>query len=122
MGDWLGLSFFIGLDLLFLILSVFLLMGKGGWLIAGYNTASEEEKRKYDEKKLCRSMGATMLVITIGMSALSLVTYLVEFQKLWPEEFLENTAWLFAGLALATVAFELVYGNTRCKRKNLEND
>lgn len=49
----------------FLILSIVLLTGRGSWLIAGYNTASEEEKSKYDEKKLCRITGAGMLVITV---------------------------------------------------------
>lgn len=32
-------------------ISLVLLMGKGAFLIAGYNTASEKEKRKYNEKK-----------------------------------------------------------------------
>ena len=42
-----------------------LLMGKGSFLIAGYNTASEKEKRKYNEKKLCRTVGVYMALITV---------------------------------------------------------
>lgn len=34
----------------FAVMGVLLWTGKGGWLIAGYNTASAEEKKKYDEK------------------------------------------------------------------------
>ena len=50
MGDWAALFLFIGLDLLLLVISIVLLCGRGSWLIAGYNTASEEEKRQYNTK------------------------------------------------------------------------
>ena len=40
---------------IFAVLSIILLSGHGSWFISGYNTASKEEKEKYDEKKLCRS-------------------------------------------------------------------
>ena len=46
-------------------ISLPLLMGKGSFLIAGYNTASEKEKRKYNEKKLCRTVGVYMALITV---------------------------------------------------------
>ena len=50
---------------LFVILSIVLISGRGSWLIAGYNTASKEEKAKYDEKKLCRINGIGILVIAV---------------------------------------------------------
>ena len=34
----------------FAVMGVLFWTGKGGWLIAGYNTASAEEKKKYDEE------------------------------------------------------------------------
>ena len=37
---------------MFLVFAVIFLMGKGDKLIAGYNTASEEEKKKVDIKRL----------------------------------------------------------------------
>ncbi|MBS6679687.1 MAG: DUF3784 domain-containing protein, partial [Clostridiales bacterium] len=46
-------------------ISLALLMGKGAFLIAGYNTASEKEKRKYNEKKLCRTTGTYLALITV---------------------------------------------------------
>ena len=46
-------------------ISLVLLMGKGAFLIAGYNTASEKEKRKYNEKKLCRTTGTYLALITV---------------------------------------------------------
>lgn len=39
---------------IFLVLGTVFAFGKGAFLIAGYNTASAEEKAQYDEKKLCR--------------------------------------------------------------------
>ena len=37
---------------MFLVLAVTFLMGKGDMLIAGYNTASEEERKTIDIKRL----------------------------------------------------------------------
>lgn len=39
---------------LLVILGIVFSKGKGSSLIAGYNTAGPEEKKKYDEKALCR--------------------------------------------------------------------
>jgi archaellum biogenesis protein FlaJ (TadC family) len=47
----------------FIVLAVIFLMGKGDKLIAGYNTASEEEKRKVDIHRL-RIIMAIVSVIT----------------------------------------------------------
>ncbi|NMA95582.1 MAG: DUF3784 domain-containing protein [Clostridiales bacterium] len=46
--------------LIFLALGVVFMMGKGAFLIAGYNTSSKETKDKYDEKALCKFMGKIM--------------------------------------------------------------
>ena len=54
--------------ILFAALSVLFLSGRGSWLIAGYNTASKEEKAKYNTKKLCRVFGAGMTAITLQVS------------------------------------------------------
>jgi preprotein translocase subunit SecG len=45
---------------LFVILGIVFLQGKGAFLIAGYNTSSNAEKAKYDEKALCKFMGYSM--------------------------------------------------------------
>lgn len=44
-------------------IGVIILLGKGSNLIAGYNTASEQDKAMYDEKKLNRLMGTTCIII-----------------------------------------------------------
>lgn len=59
------------LAVLFAVLGIIFLCGKGSFLIAGYNTASDEEKAKYDEKRLhlCFSIFCFALSITIGIMA-----------------------------------------------------
>ncbi len=59
--DWVVWIAFI----VFAVFSIVLLLGRGSWLISGYNTASKEEKAKYKEKKLCRVMGNGMAVIAV---------------------------------------------------------
>ena len=59
--DWVVWIVFV----IFAVLSIVLLSGHGSWVISGYNTASKEEKEKYDEKKLCRTMGIGMSIISI---------------------------------------------------------
>ena len=48
---------------LFIGLAIVLLMGKGDMLIAGYNTASEEERKTIDIKRL-RIVMAVLMVVT----------------------------------------------------------
>ena len=54
------------------VMTIMFLMGKGSFLIAGYNTSSKKEKQHYDEKKLCRLMGIGMGLITLGLLASSI--------------------------------------------------
>ncbi len=50
---------------LFVALGIVFLRGKGAFLIAGYNTAPEEEKAKIDARKLCALTGRLMLVLAV---------------------------------------------------------
>lgn len=59
------------LFLIFVIMGVIFLFGKGSFLIAGYNTADKKEKEKYDEKKLnlcfaCFSFGMAAVIGACG--------------------------------------------------------
>lgn len=58
---------------LLFILSIFLLSGKGSWLIAGYNTSSKEQQDKYDKEKLSRAAGVMLLIATIATLSLTLL-------------------------------------------------
>ena len=46
-----------------LILALVILVGKGDWMIAGYNTASPKEREKYNIKRL-RIVMFVLLVVT----------------------------------------------------------
>ncbi len=57
------------LVLLFLFLAVVFLMGKGDKLIAGYNTAPEEERKKFNIRRL-RILMAIVCFITAAFCGL----------------------------------------------------
>ena len=63
---------------LFLILSIFLYNGKGSWLISGYNTLTEEEKKQYDKRKVCRGVGALCMVCCIMLCIMAYLGYRVD--------------------------------------------
>ena len=54
---------FLAIAVLFIVLGIVFASGKGADLIAGYNTASPEEKAKIDEKKLLKAMSVFMFVL-----------------------------------------------------------
>ena len=95
---------------LFLILTIIFLSGKGGFFIAGYNTASKEEKAKYDEKKLCRVMGIGMGIITIVLAV--------------PAVLKDNTPSFYIGLMIVIIMITIIgilaLTNTICKVSNPE--
>ena len=94
--------------LVMFIMSVILLMGKGSGLIAGYNTASAEKKSKYDEKKLCRTMGGGLLILTIQLAVLLFFNF--QFSS-------KITEYIFISVMIIDILMMLVLGNTVCKRK-----
>lgn len=47
------------------VISIVLLLGKGGFLIAGYNLLPKERKQKYNEKRICRVVGCGTSVISV---------------------------------------------------------
>jgi hypothetical protein len=87
---------------LFVILGLFLINGKGAFLIAGYNTLPKEEKEKYDTEALCKFMGKMMFALSFSIS-------------LWALSDALNIQWLFiAGMIIFTglIIFMLIYLNT----------
>ena len=57
------LAVFLVIAVVFVVLGILFASGKGANLIAGYNTASREEKAKTDEKKLLKAMSVFMFVL-----------------------------------------------------------
>ena len=88
--------------ILFIILGVIFLSGKGLFLIAGYNTASKAEKAKTDEKKLCKYM-ARLMFLFAGCFIIVMISDVLK------------SMWIMAlGLALLTAIAvgSVIYMNT----------
>ena len=100
--DWVVWIVFV----IFAVLSIVLLSGHGSWVISGYNTASEEEKEKYDEKKLCRTMGVGMSVIAVLILIMGL------FENVLPAFFI----YIALGIILVNVVVIIILGNTLCRK------
>ena len=92
--------------ILFAILSIVFLTGHGAGFIAGYNTASKEEKSKYDKKKLCRVMGAGFSVITVCILIMAI----------WEDRLPAEFAYVFLAVVLIDCVIMIVLTNTVCKR------
>lgn len=90
------------------IISIIFLTGHGVNLIAGYNTASKEEKEKYNAKKLCHCMG-------IGMSVITILIGIMAINK----KLLQNTyfVFIFVALFLIDVVVMILVSNKFCKEK-----
>lgn len=50
---------------LMVIMGILILMGKGDMLIAGYNTASKEERSKYNIKRLRLLLGVFLIIMAL---------------------------------------------------------
>ena len=55
----------IALVVILIIMAIIIMLGKGDFLIAGYNTASKEEKEKYNIKRLRFLISAILLVSVV---------------------------------------------------------
>ena len=90
----------------FVLLTIVFLSGHGSGLIAGYNTATKEEKENYDEKKLCRVMGWGMAVISVCIIVMG------AFERVLPESFV----YVFLGIVIVDIITIIVLSNTVCKK------
>ena len=82
------------------VMGVFLLMGRGSWLIAGYNTMSVAEKAKYDERALCKFIGKILIAIGALTPAIA-----VEAVSGW-------YPYAYGFLVTGLCAFAVIYANT----------
>ena len=88
-----------------LIMGIIILIGKGDNLIAGYNTASEEERSQYNVKRLRGLIGGLLIVLAPMMLLL-----------LGEESFAATGA--FVGLTLALTMVVVILANTWAKKKD----
>lgn len=89
---------------IFVFLAVLLLLGKGDMLIAGYNTASPEEREQYDIRRLRLLVALVLIVSAVGMVLM----------VLWPEEF----AIAFTFIVIFSCALIVILANTWAKKKD----
>ncbi|WP_288477803.1 DUF3784 domain-containing protein [uncultured Clostridium sp.] len=54
---------FLIAPIILIIFGMIIRTGKANFLIAGYNTASKEEKEKINEKELAKSMGNLLFIL-----------------------------------------------------------
>ncbi len=92
------------------LMSVLLFMGKGSFLIAGYNTASEKEKAKYNKLRLCRLMGGYMAFLTV----------FVGLCALYGNKLPDKVSRFFPYLFLFLTAAVFILANTVCRAKTIE--
>ncbi|MBO7300200.1 MAG: DUF3784 domain-containing protein [Tidjanibacter sp.] len=60
---------------LFALFGILILIGKGDWLISGYNTASAEKRAQYNIRRLRLVMGITCLAMGVVMLLAPIVKY-----------------------------------------------
>ena len=89
---------------IFLIMGIIVLIGKGDNLIAGYNTASKEEKSQYNIKRL-RGLIGGLLVLLAPMTVILL-----------GEETMAAT-WSFVALTFVLSFVVVILANTWAKNK-----
>lgn len=86
----------------FVVLGIVFLRGKGAFLIAGYNTSSQAQKDKTDEKALCKAVGKVMFVLAACWILIALGSFpsLMFFR------------WIGLGLFFVTTIGFVIYANT----------
>ncbi len=89
------------------IISVILLIGRGSFLIAGYNMLSKEKKQRYNTKRLCRVLGSGTSIISV---ILGIATY-------YRFEIPATISWIIPWGLFGTIAVVAVLANTICRKK-----
>lgn len=89
---------------LLLIMGIVILIGKGDNLIAGYNTASKEERAKYNIKRLRGLIGGLLIAMAPMMLLLA-------------GEPSTEKVWSFTALVLVVCIVVVILANTWAKKK-----
>ena len=86
------------------IMGIIILIGKGDNLIAGYNTASEEEKAQYNIKRLRGLIGGLLVALAPMMLLLN-------------GENTMTATWSFCALVFVLCIVVVILANTWAKKK-----
>lgn len=90
------------------VISIVLLLGKGSFLIAGYNLLPKEKKQKYNAKILCRVVGC-------GTSVIAVILGIAAFYRF---EMPAVISWLIPWGLFGTIAVVAILAETVCRRKS----
>lgn len=94
----------IVLAVILVVMAIVILAGKGDWLIAGYNTASKEEKETVNVKRLRLILGILLLIIV------PLLFMLGDHSD-------KTSALIFAGIVIVLTTVAVILANTWAKKK-----
>ena len=86
-------------------LGIWILIGKGDNLIAGYNTASKEERERYDIKRLRGLIGGLMIVLA------PLLLLMIGKESM-------ASIWSFCAISFVLCIVVVVLANTWAKKKS----
>lgn len=102
----------VSMIILFGILGVVFSLGKGSFLIAGFNTLPKKEKEQFYISAMCKFMGKMMFVFSLSVAFWVLSDYL------------QKPFLIRIGLAifLGNIVFILAYMNTSNRFKNSKKD
>lgn len=104
----------------FLALGIAFLKGRGDCFIAGWNTSSEEQRKKYHRTKLLRSMAVFCFFTVAWLLGLGAMLVLA-VRELLPESQLVVWGFVLLGLLVAGLAAEMIYANVFCRKKTEDN-
>ncbi len=92
------------LAVVLVVMAIIILAGKGDWMIAGYNTASKEEKETVNVKRLRLILGILLLIIA------PLLFMLGDHSD-------KTTGLIFAGIVIVLTTVAVILANTWAKKK-----
>ncbi|MCL1902850.1 MAG: DUF3784 domain-containing protein [Oscillospiraceae bacterium] len=91
---------------LLIALAIYMMTGRGWFLLANYNMMSKGEKEKYDQKALCRFVGKILLVVGILTFPLGIA------------EIIGWYFWLYITLTIGLGIFSCFYVSIKNRFKN----
>ena len=94
--------------ILFVILAIVFLAGKGDMLIAGYNTASEEERNQVDIRRLRLLMAIVSVLTAVFCGVMPLIGNNVTHQL------------MATGMFMLTIIFFIILANTWAKKNRTD--
>lgn len=101
----------IGVSVVLIAFGIIILLGKGDGLIAGFNTASKEEKEKFDTGKLRRLVGIFLLFIGAIMVPMGI---LIDRAS---TEASSIAGFIFSGTVIVLAGVVIILANTWAKKK-----